>query len=231
MKVIINKNTVRTRRNRYLYEEIFEAKRELQKKNLNVVLLDEEFYIECVTIPRCRKRYIDSVIEIEVEKKFKEKDEILYNYSIVQKDKEKIKILINYIDSKSINCLRPLKKHLKINSIYPIQIIASKKIKRKVKKNTFIALFPYEDIIYGFTYYKNLVLGTTVIRKDYTFEKIKDKIIALITLSNDVMRELNKDVPDEIYFFQKGEGFIKVNVNNIDEGLKKFWGELYEIQI
>lgn len=231
LKVIINKNIVSTKRNRYLYEEIFEAKGELQKKNLNVVLLEEEFYIECVTIPRCRKRYIDSVVEIEVAKKFKEKDDILYNYSIVYKDKEKIKILINYIDSKNINCLRPLKKNLKINSVYPIQIIASKKIKRKVKKNIFIAVFPYEDILYGFTYYNNLILGTTLIRKDDTFEKIKDKLIALITLSKDIMRELNKDIPDEIYFFQMGEVTKKVTVNNIDEELKKIWGECYEIQI
>lgn len=231
LKVLINKNMVSTKRNRYLYEEVFEAKRELQKKNLNVILLEEEFYIESLTIPRCRKKYIDSIVEMEVAKKFKEKDDILYNYSIVHKDKEKIKIIINYIDSKNINSLRPLKKILKINSVYPIQIIASKKIKRKVRKNIFIAVFHYKDIFYGFTYYNNLILGTTLIRKDDTFEKIKDKILGLMTLSKDIMTELNKEIPDEIYFFQSGERANRVNVNNIDEELKKIWSECYEIQI
>ena len=52
-----------------------------------------------------------------------------------------------------------------------------------------------------------------------------------MTLSKDIMTELNKEIPDEIYFFQSGERANRVNVNNIDEELKKIWSECYEIQI
>ncbi|NME63171.1 hypothetical protein HF846_00990 [Clostridium cadaveris] len=231
MKVIIDRNRISTKRNHYLHEEILEAKKELQKKNLNVVLLEEEFYIECLTIPKCRKKYIDAVVQSEVNNKFKEKDDILYNYSIVYKGKENIKILINYIDSKNINCLKHLKKVLKISSVYPVQILESKKIKRKLRKNIFVAIFPYEDVLYGFTYYKKLILGTIIIRKDDSFEKTKDKIIELMTLSNDIIKQLNKEIPNEIYFFKDSINFIKINVNSIYNELKKIWSECYELQV
>lgn len=231
MIVRVGRNKVSTKRNDYLYEEIFEAKRELQKKNLNIVLLEEEFYTECLTIPSCRKKYIDDIVESEVINKFKEKDDILYNYSIVQRDKESTKILINYIDSKNINCLKPLKKILKINSVYPIQMLAGKKIKRKFKKDIFIAIFPFEDILYGFTYYKKLILGTTLIRKNDSFEKMKDKIFSLLTISKDIVEKLNKEIPDEIYFFKDSSDFNKIHINCIDEELKKIWSECYELQI
>ncbi len=231
MKIFIAKNGIIYKNNLYEYENTLELYKEFHKNTLQIILLEEELHVQCLDIPNCKKRYLSSIVENEVKENFKNWESILYNYSIVKKENQGFKILINYIYSENLRYIKLYSKSLKIQYVYPIQLIATKKFNKINRNKVYTILFKYNEIFYVCAYYKNLIIGTAIINKIELKNKGFLKVEKFLDIVQEMCYELELDFCRYIYIYLQEEIIKKANQENLEEELNNFLEDCDEIQI
>lgn len=231
MKIFIDKKGIIYKNNIYGYENTLELYKEFHKNTLQIVLLGEELHVQCLDIPNCKKRYLSSIVEHEVRENFNNWESILYNYSIVKRENQGFKILINYIYSENLKYIKLYSKSLKIQYVYPIQLMVTKKFNKINKNKVYTIIFKYKEIFYVCAYYKNLIIGTAIINKVEFKDKGFLKVEEFLDIVQEICCELKLDFSRYIYIYLQEEIIKKANQENLEEELNNFLEDCDEIQI
>jgi hypothetical protein len=159
----------------------------LKYRNITVLIHGEEIYIENMIIPKVRKIYIYNLVEDRLREKFKDINNIMFSYEIVNSSRVKLDIRVMCINS---DCTHLIKKftenNIDINGIVPVQLYVLNKYKNKINSDNYIFVTEIRNLTYFIACSKDKVLFNEIFHVDsgddflYCLDEFKLKLNLLI---------------------------------------------------
>ncbi len=164
-------------------------------------MLQEEIYTLCINFPNLKGETLRKIVENELHFYFKEKNDILFDYSLLKKHRKEIILLLSCINTNKGNILEKYIKPAKSIAILPIQILFINYIKKLKLNKDCILIFQYASCIYviGCSEYKPLACN--VLKKD---NRNKENVLSAVSNIEDIYESnfsaFDINFPKNIYF-------------------------------
>lgn len=160
------------------------------KKNITIIMENEEIYIKYITIPKVNKYELEKIVRDELRFYYRTDEDITFSYSILKKNKTSMELEVFYINSNSLNTIA-LKNIKNIKSIYLIQFCYVKYVKDISKLSNYVIAFIYKQNIYF------IFCEGGLIKYNYIFRNFNESAIQFETCLNYFMN-LNKDIAENL---------------------------------
>ncbi|MGE5627476.1 MAG: hypothetical protein ACM3X7_05075 [Solirubrobacterales bacterium] len=159
-------------------DEIDFSKQILKGKKLKLIVKDEEVYILNMVLPKLNRFALNDVIRGELSLRYKNNDNIMFDYSIISKSNNKIHARVfcfHFEDKKTINSV--IEAGGIIKSVIPVQFHVLEKYHRKIKHKNYYFVFIYFDRIYLMEVINNIVEMNKIVNEFTLEEKFKSNEI------------------------------------------------------
>jgi len=153
-----------------------------KNKKIKVIVDNEEVYIANIVLPKIDKEIIRLMINDELSLRFKNTDNIMFDYFICKKTKKNIEVAVLCFNWNRGNLLENIVKDGGIlKGIYPLQFYILEKYRNKINGKNFYFIFLYENSLYIIAAVNGVVIMNKVIKNlDVTskinFRSYSDKI-------------------------------------------------------
>lgn len=137
----------------------------LTSGKVTLVIEDEEIYIKRITFPNIEKNALEKMISDELKYYYRLEEDICFSYSILNKSKYNMQIILFYINSHKLKYLK-INNIKKLKAVYMLQFCLIQYIKKKINNikkyilasvynNNLYIIFCDEDILKANCIYKN----------------------------------------------------------------------------
>lgn len=137
----------RKRIDTFKYNQVLELSQKLKNKNIKVLLNREDIYTSALTLPLCSKDSLRELIDNEIRFYFK-KSEILYDYTLLKKEKQKQRILLSCINTDKYEAMKKAFELCKSIEVAPIQLEIVNYLKSKKLAKDAILVVDMEGCLY-----------------------------------------------------------------------------------
>lgn len=121
----------------------------LKDKNLSIVINDEEVYTKLITIPKVPKERIYFIIKNELQYRFKNVNNIIFSYDIVQHKKDKLEVMVFCLNWNRSNLIsRFAEEDIRIEKIVPVQFNVVDNYSKRIKEKEYGIIFLREKSLY-----------------------------------------------------------------------------------
>lgn len=143
-------------------------------KLVEIIILDEDIYIETIDIPTCKLKIIDNIIQNYIKEKFLNWDEMLINYVVVKNNSKKCKVKFYCVNSKELTKLRCREENIKIKKIRMFQSIMKQEGNKLIKEKQYVIYSLFKNKVYIMLVFNGIIMSQAVLNKDkYIFKNIK----------------------------------------------------------
>jgi hypothetical protein len=147
----------------YRFEDLKDIYVDLKYKRAAVILEGEEITVKLLTFPKVKKEALNGLIKNELFYYFKDIDNIVFKYSIINEYNNKLDIHVYCIDKRKINLIENcLNSSTRIKGIYLIQFCIINYFRSKIKEKDYVFAFQYKDNLYFLYCINNKVLHSSV---------------------------------------------------------------------
>lgn len=158
--------------------------RNLTNSKVTLVIEDEEIYIKRITLPNVEETVLEKMISDELKIYYRVEDEICFSYSILNKNKYNLQIVLFYINSSKLKKLE-LKSISKIKAVYMLQFCLIGYIKRKIASiKKYILAYIYNNSLY-ILFCEGDILKANCVFKNFSGSNIefKEKLSNFISIN------------------------------------------------
>lgn len=176
------------------------------KKNLTIIMENEEIYIKYITIPKINNEKIEKIVRDELRFYYRTDTDITFSYSILKKNKTSLDLIVFYINSNILNDI-DLNNTGNVKAIFLIQFCYAKYLKDISKYNKYIIAFIHNQRLYFVFCEKGLI------KCNYIFRNFKESAVEFEKCL-EYFINLNKQIEDNfkmIYIL----GFKEETVSDI----------------
>lgn len=175
----------------------------VKNKKLYIIIENEEIFIKSLTLPCVDKKRLYELIKDELSYYLGELDKILFDYSIICKNKKSMELLIFYISLPNISFIKNSMEMAAIKKINLIQFIYLNCYKGFLTKKDFYFIFKYKSVIYILLVINGFLRGNTKVNIDYLKNNTFDKIF--VNLKNKY-RQMDIEI-ESIYLTNECKSF------------------------
>lgn len=143
----------------------------IKGKKIKLIVKDEEVYILNMELPKINRFTLIEVIRAELSLRFKNMDNIMFDYSIISRLNNKIQVKVfccHFEDKKIINGVTDAGATIK--SVIPIQFHVLEKNLRKIRQKNYYFVFIYFERLYFIEVINNIVEMNGIL-KEYSLEE------------------------------------------------------------
>lgn len=141
-----------------------------KRKNVTIVLHEEEAYIKNITIPKVKGKKLVTLIRYEIGMNFKNVNSILYSYKINKEYKDKKEIIIYCINNKNQKIFKDImlnNNRITIINLYQFRVL--EKLFIMIREKNFIVCIYEESSVYFVCLKNNMpVCNVTVTNFKYS---------------------------------------------------------------
>lgn len=149
-------------------------------KPLEILILEEDMYIETIDIPVCNIKTIEKIIYNHIKERFLNWDELLFDYSIINKSLTGYKIVFYCIDSKELSKLRCLNEKIRISNIKIFQHVIEEESNKLIKDHQYIICTLFNKRFYIYFIFKGVIIsGATFYKDKLTYKNIEEYVLSL----------------------------------------------------
>ncbi|WP_446899346.1 hypothetical protein ACSVC9_05520 [Clostridium sp. LBM24168] len=146
-------------KNTFKINEINSMKVGLKYRNALILIHGEKIYVENITIPKIRKKYIYGLIEDRLKNKFKDIDNMMFSYKIWQKSRFSLSMTVLCINRNYRDLIKKFSENrINVKGMIPVQIYALNKYKDIINKEKYIFVVYFEVKTYFIACYKNKII-------------------------------------------------------------------------
>lgn len=194
----------------------------VKKSNIYILIQGEGILSKEMIFDKRLKSNLHKTIDTELKYELNSKDNILFTYKIVHKDKKSIRVLVNCINNELVRELKSLYKNKnKINSIVCIQFFILKLLQKKVKGlkkiEEYRCAFTYGEYSYYMRIHKGELRENEVLKCDMNY--FKEYLFQ------------NYDCEESVsyIYLKKGKGFNNIAISEIQK-IKSFENEVLKLE-
>ncbi|MDP4143156.1 MAG: hypothetical protein Q8936_01560 [Bacillota bacterium] len=178
-KSVIKNKRVRINKKTYFLNSPELLKSDLKRKDLYIVLEQENIYTKNITIPQISRNLIYDLLEYELINSFNSIENIIYSYKVIKEDEENIEILIYYCSSDSLKFLRSMSS-ANIKHVSLIQFCAATYFSSRITDKKYILTIYFNKYMYLLYICEEKLLANKVIRtlekENYDVSKIYNQL-------------------------------------------------------
>lgn len=194
----------------------------IKKSNIDILIQGEGILSKEMIFDKRLKNNLHKAIDTELKYELNSKDNILFTYKIVHKDKKSIRVLVNCINNELVREFKVLYKNKnKINSIGCIQFFILKLLKKKIKGlnkiENYNCAFTYGEYSYYMGIHNGELRENEVLKCDMNYFK------EYLFQNYDCIEKIN------YVYLKKQKGFNKISINEIKK-LKSFANEVLKLE-
>ncbi|OAA83295.1 hypothetical protein [Clostridium ljungdahlii] len=135
----------------------------LKNKRLFILVHGEEIYVTVMKLPKLKSKLLYKVIRDELKNKFKNLDNIMFSYEIVQSSKHNVEVMVSCMNWNNMDIAKTCSDSgADIKQIVPIQFYMWSKYKSKIKDENYIFILNMNDIIYFMACYRDKIILNNV---------------------------------------------------------------------
>lgn len=180
----------------------------LRRKKLDIIIEGEELFIFDLDLSFIKLLNLKVIIDNILQRKFLNRENILFDYKIVKITYKTIKVLIYCINGKNMTILNEELSH-KINSIKALQLIYSQVYIRRLKKKSFLLIVRKNEKLYLLIVKNKLLIANRIFsQQDKLWNK---KLLEYI----DDLNRINF-IPSPIYIVEDEESQSGEKINLLE---------------
>ncbi len=142
---------------------------ELNKKNIYILIYDQEVYIKKFDLPKAKGEKLYSLVKNELGFSIGSINNILFDYKIIKKKKNHVEVLVFYINSHKIEYLNQNIINSNIRRVSLIQFVIYNYYKNIIEDDNFILIFSHLQCLYILAVSKGNLVANMII-KDFKDE-------------------------------------------------------------
>lgn len=155
--------------------KLHNIKIDLKNKKLFILVHGEEIYVTVMKLPKLKSKVIYKFIREELKNKFKNIDNIMFSYEIIQSNKYNLEIIVFCMNWKNIDIAKTCSDSgADIKKIVPIQFYIWSKYKNMIKEQNYIFVLNVNEYTYLMACYKNRIMFNNVLRNLCKEEFLED---------------------------------------------------------
>ncbi|OAA92205.1 hypothetical protein [Clostridium coskatii] len=136
---------------------------DLKNKRLFILVHGEEIYVTVMKLPKLKSKLLYKVIRDELKNKFKNLDNIMFSYEIVQSSKYNLEVMVSCMNWHGMDIAKMCSDSgADIKQIVPIQFYMWAKYKNRIKDENYIFILNMNNIIYFMACYRDKIILNNV---------------------------------------------------------------------
>lgn len=178
-KIVITKDNIYKLKENTLQSINLKDKKNFDKP-LEILILEEDMYIETIDIPLCKIKTIEKIIYNHIKERFLNWQELLFDYSIINKSSKGYKIVFYCMDSKELSKLRCLNEKIKISNIRIFQHVIEEESNKLIKDQQYIIYTLFNKRFYIYFIFKGVIIsGVTFYKDKLTHKNIEEYALSI----------------------------------------------------
>jgi hypothetical protein len=176
---------------------------DLKNKKMIILVHGEAIYVTVMKLPKLKSKLLYKVIRDELKNKFKNLDNIMFSYEIVQSSKYNLEVMVSCMNWHNMDIAKMCSDSgANIKQIVPIQFYMWSKYKNRIKDENYIFILNMNDITYFMACYRDKIILNNVY-KDIFKDNFSENLEQFRFKLNILMPNFNFDTIIFVNFIYK----------------------------